>query len=84
MADFGVAGKVFVRYLGRKVVEEEGIVEIAVSVTHGDVDFGEVGAVEGVAETGVEAAGTVDVEIVVCAIVDAEAVAAVVEFEINV
>jgi hypothetical protein len=84
VADLGVAGKVFVRSLGREVVEEEETVEIAVSVEDGDVDFGKVGAAEGAVETGAEVAGTADVEIVVCATVDAESVAAVVEFEVNV
>lgn len=84
VAHFGVAGKkVYAEYLGKRVVEKEEIVEIAVSVEDGDVDFEEVEAAEDVVETGTEVVGTVvDVEFVVFAIVAAAAVV-VAEMEIN-
>lgn len=84
VAHFEVAGKkAFAGSLGKRVVEKEKIVETAVSVEDGDVDFEELDAAEDVAETGMEAAGrVVDVEFVVFAIVAAAAVV-VVEMEIN-
>jgi hypothetical protein len=87
VAHSGVAGKkVFVRSLGRKVVEEGEIVANAVSEEDGDVDFEELCAVEDVVETGMEVAEiVVDVEIVVSEIAAAAVVVVVVvEFEINV